>query len=58
MPRKESMDVPEGNSPTPQDAYVILGGVTLEDFRQVMSEVWDKVREQNGLKKPEKTRIR
>ena len=54
MPRKESKTVPEGNGPIPQDAYVMLGGNTLEDFRRVMSEVLDEVSEEHGLKTPEK----
>ena len=38
MPRKKSMDVPEGNDPIPMP-----GGITLEDFRQAVSETWGKV---------------
>ena len=34
----------------------MIGGITLEDFRRVMSGVWDEVREENCLKKPEKTK--
>ena len=52
MPRKESKAVPEGNGPISQDTYVMLGGITLEDFRRVMSEVWDEACEENRLKKP------
>ena len=37
MPRKEIMAVPEGNGPIPQ--YVMPGGITLEDFRQALSEM-------------------
>ena len=37
MPRKESMAVPEGNGPIPMP-----GGITLEDFRRLMSEVWHR----------------
>ena len=32
----------EGNGPVPQDAYVMLGGITLEELRGVMAEVVDK----------------
>ena len=42
MPRKESKAVPEGNGPIPQVAYAMPGGITLKDFRRVMSEVWDR----------------
>ena len=42
MPRKESMAVPQGNGPIPQNAYVVVRGVTLEDFRRLMSNVWDR----------------
>ena len=52
MPRKESKAVPEGSGPIPQ--YVMPGGITPEDFRRVMSEVWDEVCEENGLRKSEK----
>ena len=37
MPRKESEVVPGGNGP-----FLMLGGVTLEDFRQAVSEMWVK----------------
>ena len=37
MPQKESEAVPEGNGPIP-----MLGRITLEDFRRVMLEVWDR----------------
>ena len=53
MPRKGSKAFHEGNGPIPQDAYVMLSGIILEDFRRVMSEMWDEVREENGRKKPE-----
>ena len=56
MLRNESMTVPEGNDPIPQVAYVMPGGPTLEDFQRVMLEVWDEVREENGFKKPEKSK--
>ena len=32
----------------------MIGGITLEDFRRVMSGVWDEVREENCFKKTEK----
>ena len=38
MPRKESEAVPEGNGPIP-----VLGGITLEDVRQAVSEMWAEV---------------
>ena len=34
--------VPEDNAPIPRVTYVMPGGITLEDFRQVMWEVWDR----------------
>ena len=34
----KSKAFPEGNDPIPQDAYVMLGGITLEELRRVMSE--------------------
>ena len=42
MLRKKSKAVPEGNSPVPQDAYVMLGGITVVKLRRVMSEALDK----------------
>ena len=55
MPRKKSMAVPEGNGTIPQNAYVVIRGInTLEDFRRIMLEAWDVVREESGLKKSEK----
>ena len=39
MPRKESEAVPEGNDFIP--LYIMPGGFTLKDFRQVMLKVWD-----------------
>ena len=43
MPRKKSKAVHEGNGLVPQDAhYVILGGITLEKFRRIMSEALDE----------------
>ena len=43
MSRKESKAVPIGNDPTPQNAYVVVRGVTSEEFRRVMSNVWDGI---------------
>ena len=34
---KKSKAVPENNDSIPQDAYVMLGGITLEELRRVMS---------------------
>ena len=45
MPRKESEAVPEGNGPTPQDAYEILGGTTLEEIRRIVLEVGKALKE-------------
>ena len=42
MPRKESKAVPEGNGPTPQDAYKM---VTWEGLRQAMLETWGEALE-------------
>ena len=42
MPRKKSKAVLEGNGHVPQDAYVMLGGMTMEELRQIMSEALDK----------------
>ena len=43
MPRNWSKAVPdEGNGPIPQDAYVMLGGTTLEELGRIMSEALDK----------------
>ena len=40
MPRKESEALSEGNGSIP--IYVMPCGNTLEDFREVMLEVWDR----------------
>ena len=32
--RKKGKAVPEGNGPIPQDAYVMLGRITLEELRK------------------------
>ena len=37
MLRKRSMAVPEGNGPIPQDAYVMLCGIIMEELRRGMS---------------------
>ena len=43
MPRKKSNTVLEGTGPVPQVAYVMLGGITLEELlRRIMSEALDK----------------
>ena len=43
MPRKESMAVPEGNDPIPQNAYVWIRGIErLEDLRRIMSLAMDE----------------
>ena len=46
MLRKKSKAVPEGNDLIPQDAYVMLGGITLEELRRVMSETMGKALEE------------
>ena len=53
MPRKKSKAVPEGNDSIPQDAYVMLGGVTLEGLRRKMSEAVDKAFNKHFGNKPE-----
>ena len=42
MLRKKSKAVPEGNGLIPQDAYVMLGGITIEELRRVMSKAVGK----------------
>ena len=42
MLRKKSKGNPEGDGHFPQDAYTMLGGITLEELRRVMSGVWDE----------------
>ena len=43
MRRKETKAAPEGNGSIPQLAYVMPGGITLEDFRRVIIwEVWNR----------------
>ena len=34
--------ISEDNDPIPQDAYVMLGGIKLEELRRIMSEALDK----------------
>ena len=46
MLRKKSKAVPEGNDPNPQDAHMMLGGITLEELRRVMSETMGKALEE------------
>ena len=53
MLRKKSKAVPEGNAPILYDTYVMLGRITLEELRRIMSQAWDEVCDENGLKKPE-----
>ena len=57
MTRKKSMAVPEGNSPIPQNAYVMVHGITLEDFRRIMSEAMDKT-STNTSDRSQKTQMR
>ena len=48
MPRKESMAFPEGNGPVPQNTNVMIHGInTPENFRRVMREAWNEVREEH-----------
>ena len=54
MLRKDSEAVPEGKGSI--TLYVLPGGTSLEDLRCIMRETWDEVREENGLKKPEKSK--
>ena len=42
MPRKWSKAVPEGNGIVFQDTYVMLGGITLEELRRIISEALEK----------------
>ena len=46
MLRKKSKAVPKDNGPIPQDSYGILGGITLEELRQIMSETMGKAFEE------------
>ena len=52
MPQKESVAVPEGNGPIPQ---YVLPGITLEDFRRIISEAMDKDFAKHFGKKARKT---
>ena len=55
MPRKKSKAVPEGKGPVPQDTTSEpLGGITLEESRQLMYEALDKVFDKHFGLKPEK----
>ena len=56
IPRKKSKVVPKGNGLIPQDAYVMLGGITVTELRQIMSRTWDYVCDKCGLNMPEKSR--
>ena len=53
MLRKKSKVIPEGNGPIPQDAYVMLSGVTLKDLRRIMSDAVDKAFDKHFGRKPE-----
>ena len=55
MPRKESKATQEGNDPVPQDASGLLGEITMEELRQIMSQAWDKDCGEYGLN-PENSR--
>ena len=46
MLRKKNKAVPESNDPIPQDSYVMLGRITLEELRRVMSETAGKALEE------------
>ena len=54
MPRKESKAVHKGNGPVPRDTYRLLGGITIEELRRIMSQSWDEVCNEYGLKTSEK----
>ena len=56
MPRKESKVVHKSNDPVPQDTSGLLGGITMKELRRVMSQAWDEVCNEYGLKKPENPR--
>ena len=47
--RKKSKIVPESNGLIPQDAYVMLGGISMKELRQIMSQTWDDVCDKYGL---------
>ena len=46
MLRKKSKAVSEGNDPIPQDAYIMIGVITLEELRRVMYETICKALEE------------
>ena len=51
MPRKKSVAFPESNEPVSQDTYRLIGGITMEDLRRIMSETLDEAFDKyNGLK--------
>ena len=54
---KKNNAVSESNDPIPQDSYVMLGGITIKELRQIMSQTWDDVCDKSGLKRPKKTEI-
>ena len=51
MPRNKSKAVPEGKGLIPQNACVMLRGITLEDFRRIMSEAVDKASDKDKSQK-------
>ena len=53
MLRKRSEAVLEGNNPCLQDAYVMLGKITVMKLRRVMSEALDKSVSKHSGQKPE-----
>ena len=53
MPRKKSKAVPGSNGAIPQDTYVMLSGITLEELRRIMSEAAEKVFDNHFGQKPE-----
>ena len=42
MPRKKRKAVLKGSVPVPQDTSGLLGGITIEEIRRIMSEALDK----------------
>ena len=54
MLRKKSKAVHEGDGPVPQDTSGLLGGITVEKLGRVMSQAWDEVCDEHGIKKARK----
>ena len=54
MLRKKSKAVHEGNGLIPQDTPGLVGGITMKEFRRIMSRAWDEVCDEYRLKKPDK----